>query len=155
MKPFYLFIILIFIVSCKNDSDSKMSDNDMDESTSQPTMKGTWKQISFYNYADNKVVDTITASESNKQIKMYSDTKVMWSRFRDADSIDWFGFGDYTIGDGVLTEVIDYGSKAMNEAIKEGNEFSFKLILEKDNFTQIEMDEEGNFIYAEHYVRIE
>lgn len=155
MKTIFLFISLIFIVSCKNNSDQKMSDNSMNESAYQPSIKGTWKQISFYNYADNKVVDTIAASESNKQIKMYSDTKVMWSRFRDADSIDWFGYGDYSIGDGVLTEVIDYGSKAMNEAIKEKNEFSFKLILEKDNFTQIEIDDEGNFIYAENYVRVE
>ena len=35
MKPFYLFIILIFIVSCKNDSDSKMSDNAMSESVDE------------------------------------------------------------------------------------------------------------------------
>lgn len=155
MKAILLFLSLIFIVSCKNNSETKMDENEMNTPTKELTMKGTWKQISFYNYADNKVRDTIIASESSIQIKMYSDTKVMWSRFRDSDTLDWFGYGDYTIGDGILTEVIDYGSKAMNEAIKIERKFTFKLILEEDKFSQIQVDEEGNLIYAENYVRIE
>ena len=131
MKTILLFLSLTFIVSCKNNSETKMDENEMNAPTKELTIKGAWKQISFYNYADNMVRDTIIASESNKQIKMYSDTKVMWSRFRDSDTLDWFGYGDYTIGDGTLTEVIDYGSKAMNEAIKIERKFTFKLIFGK------------------------
>ncbi|MCF8274423.1 MAG: hypothetical protein K9I95_11385 [Flavobacteriaceae bacterium] len=155
MKTILLFLILTFFVSCKNNSETKMYENDMNAPTKELTMKGTWKQISFYNYTDNMISDTILASESSKQIKMYSDTKVMWSRFRDSDSLDWFGYGDYIIGDSTLTEVIDYGSKAMNEAIKKERKFTFKLILDEDKFSQIQVDEDGNLIYAENYVRIE
>ena len=144
MKTILLFLILTFFVSCKNNSETKMYENDMNAPTKELTMKGTWKQISFYNYTDNMISDTILASESSKQIKMYSDTKVMWSRFRDSDSLDWFGYGDYIIGDSTLTEVIDYGSKAMNEAIKKEKKFTFKLILDKDKFSQIQVDEDGN-----------
>ncbi|HEY5688186.1 MAG TPA: hypothetical protein VIS27_07780 [Yeosuana sp.] len=155
MKTILLFFSLAFLVSCKNNSESKMDKNETNTPTKELTIKGAWKQISFYNYADNIITDTIIASEANKQIKMYSDTKVMWSRFRDSDTLDWFGYGDYTIGDSTLTEVIDYGSKAMNEAIKKERKFTFKLILDEDKFSQIQVDEEGNLIYAENYVRIE
>ncbi|MGZ0014699.1 hypothetical protein [Yeosuana sp. AK3] len=155
MKTLLLLLSFTFIFSCKNNSETKFDENEMNASTKELTMKGTWKQISFYNYADNLVIDTIMASDSNKQIKMYSDTKVMWSRFRDSDTLDWFGYGDYKIGDGILTEIIDYGSKAMNEAIKKERKFTFKLILDEDKFSQIQFDEDGNLIYAENYERIE
>ena len=72
MKTILLFLSLTFIVSCKNNSETKMDENAMNAPTKALTMKGAWKQISFYNYADNMVTDTIIASEANKQIKMYS-----------------------------------------------------------------------------------
>tara|TARA_R110002111_G_scaffold261894_1_gene336114 strand:+ start:7861 stop:8265 length:405 start_codon:yes stop_codon:yes gene_type:complete len=130
-------------------------DKTTEVSTEELTMEGAWKQISFYSYADNKIVDTIKASDANKQMKMYTKTKVMWSRFRETDSIDWFGYGDYNILDDSLTEIIDYGSKAMNEAIKTRKKFVFKLELEKDKFTQIQLDEDGNYLYSENYIRVE
>lgn len=156
MKTVLFFLSLTFIVSCKNNSEkTKMVENDIDALTKELTMKGAWKLTSYYNYQDNKVSDTINASDTNKQIKMYTDSKVMWSRFRDSDTLDWFGYGNYSIGDGSLTEILDYGSKSMNEAIKEQRVFTFKLILNEDTFSQIQIDEEGNAIYAENYMRIE
>jgi hypothetical protein len=86
---------------------------------------------------------------------MYSTSRVMWSRYRDSDSLDWFGYGNYTIEDGRLSEVLEYGSKSMNQVIAEQNEFVFDLILEKDKFSQVELDEKGRPFYAENYVRIE
>tara|TARA_R110002049_G_scaffold308592_1_gene513051 strand:- start:9433 stop:9900 length:468 start_codon:yes stop_codon:yes gene_type:complete len=155
MKTILLLLSLAFIFSCKNNNDTNSDKATTEVSAEELTMDGTWKQISFYNYVDNKVVDTIKASDANKQIKMYTNTKVMWSRFRDTDTIDWFGYGDYNIHDGSLTEIIDYGSKAMNEAIKTQKKFVFKLVLEKDKFTQIQLDEDGDYLYSENYIRVE
>ncbi|NCO63202.1 MAG: hypothetical protein GW839_05550 [Flavobacteriales bacterium] len=155
MKTVLLLLSLTFIVSCKNNSETKIDDSQLEASAKEFTMKGAWKLISYYNYQDNEVSDTISASDTNKQIKMYTDTKVMWSRFRDSDTLDWFAYGNYSIGNGILTEVLDYGSKSMNEAIKEQKEFNFKLILDANTFSQVQTDEEGNAIYAENYLRIE
>lgn len=155
MKTLLFIFSLVLLISCKNNSEANPSENDMDTSMHELSMKGAWELVSYYNYLDNKVSDTIKASDTNKQIKMYTDTKVMWSRFRDSDSLDWFGYGDYSIGDGSLIETLDFGSKSMSEAIKEQKKFVFKLILDENKFSQIQTDEEGNPIYAENYIRIE
>jgi hypothetical protein len=155
MKTVLLLLSLALIVSCKNNTETKMQENKMNSSSKDLTMKGAWKLISYYNYKDNKVSDTIKTSDTNKQVKMYTDSKVMWSRFRNSDSLDWFAYGSYSIVDGSLIEILDYGSKSMNEAIKEQKKFSFKLILDEDKFSQIQTDEDGNPIYAENYLRIE
>tara|TARA_R110002033_G_scaffold18537_5_gene48808 strand:- start:16276 stop:16632 length:357 start_codon:yes stop_codon:yes gene_type:complete len=118
-------------------------------------MNGAWKLISYYNYKDNQVIDTIKASDDYKQIKMYTNSKVMWSRFKDSDSVDWFGYGDYKIDNDSLIEIIDFGSKSMNQAIKEQKKFVFDLKLDKNNFSQVQIDDSGNPIYAENYIRIE
>ncbi len=155
MKTVLILLSLTFLISCKNNSDSDMNNTNMAASTHELTMKGAWKLISYYNYTDNKITDTINASDTNKQIKMYTETKVMWSRFRDSDTLDWFAYGEYSIGDNTLTEILDYGSKSMNEAIKEQKKFAFKLLLDEDKFSQIQLDDEGDPIYAENYIRIE
>ena len=119
------------------------------------TLEGVWELVSYYNYGNNGVTDTIMSSKSYRQIKMYSKTKVMWSRFAESDTNDWFGYGAYSNTSNTLTEALDYGSKSMNPVINERETFNFDLILEKDKFTQIEMDEEGNPLLAENYIRIE
>jgi hypothetical protein len=86
---------------------------------------------------------------------MFSDTKVMWCKLRPADSTEFFGYGSYSFEDGELTEVLDFGSSFMNEVILEQKEFSFQLQLHPNRFEQIELDEDGNKIYSENYVRIE
>lgn len=155
MKTLVLLLCLTFLVSNKMNAQTNLNEISSNDSNKELTMKGAWKMISYYNFNDNKVTDTIYTSELNKQIKMYTDSKVMWSRFRDSDTLDWFAYGSYNIGKGVLTEELDYGSKSMNEAIKDQREFVFKLILDVDKFSQIQIDEDGNSIFAENYVRIE
>ena len=155
MKTILLFLVMsFFLFSCKNNSEP--TEKPIIETSDQsPSLTGAWELVSFYNYEDNKVIDTIRASQTNKQIKMYSSSKVMWSRYRASDSLDWFGYGDYVVEDGSLIEVLDYGSKAMNNIIKEKKEFVFDIIFEENRFSQIQMDEEGNPLYAENYKRIE
>ncbi|WP_188654740.1 hypothetical protein [Yeosuana aromativorans] len=152
MKSILFILCLMCLTSCKNNSDS---DVNMKTNSEELTMNGVWKLASYYNYKDNQIVDTIKASDEYKQIKIYTKSKVMWSRYKEADSVDWFGYGDYFIKEDSLTEILDFGSKSMNKAIKEQKRFVFELKLNQNKFSQVQIDEEGNPIYAENYERIE
>ncbi|WP_242085250.1 hypothetical protein [Aestuariivivens sediminis] len=156
MKKYVFTLCLVLIFSCKNNSNSTANDdNSLETHEDSHSLQGAWELVSYFNYRSDGTIDTIKSSNALKQIKMYSPTKVMWSRLRVSDSIDWFGYGDYTANDSVLTEILDYGSKAMNNVIKENKEFEFRLILGEDKFSQIQLDEQGNPMFAENYRRIE
>jgi hypothetical protein len=155
MKPILLLLVATLFFSCKNNTESVTETTTVEPQEQELSLEGAWELVSYYNYENDAVSDTILSSETNKQIKMYSTSRVMWSRYRDSDSLDWFGYGNYTIEDGRLSEVLEYGSKSMNQVIAEQNEFVFDLILEKDKFSQVELDEKGRPFYAENYVRIE
>jgi hypothetical protein len=86
---------------------------------------------------------------------MYTDTKVMWCKHRPADSSEWFGYGTYNYDGDRLTEVLDFGSAVMDQVIAEKKQFIFELNLQPNKFQQIELDEEGNRIYSENYIRVE
>jgi hypothetical protein len=106
---------------------------------------------------DNKVSDSFGLAEGYRQVKMYTPTKVMWSRKRPADSTEWFGYGSYEVNTDrdILMEVLDYGSVMMSEIIEEEKEFIFELNLKENSFIQIELDDEGNRVISENYIRIE
>ena len=118
-------------------------------------LKGTWELTGFYNYKDNVVVDSFEMNPEFRQLKMYTDTKVMWCKHRPADSTEWFGYGTYAYDGDQLTEILDFGSAVMDEVIAEKKEFIFDLDLHPNKFQQIELDEDGNRIYSENYVRVE
>ena len=151
INTFY-FLVFILLSSCK---DKEVSDKNLN--TDKLSIEGTWELISRYNYIDNKVVDSFGLGEGYRQVKMYTPTKVMWSRMRPADSSEWFGYGSYEINENgdKLTEILDYGSVMMSKIIEEEKEFTFELILKKDAFIQIELDDEGNRVISENYIRIE
>jgi hypothetical protein len=158
MKNYILTIaILTFLIfSCKDNSKADIAENSATEmSSDDATLEGAWKLVSYLNFGEDGSIDTIPSSDTNKQIKMYSATKVMWSRSRISDSIDWFGYGDYTLKDGVLTEVLDYGSKAMNEVIKDRTTFIFDVNISENEFSQTELDSLGHPILGEYYTRLE
>lgn len=155
MKNLILIICIAILFSCKENTTTNQEDQ-IDEMTSEiNSLEGAWKLVSFLNYREDGTVDTIISSNTNKQIKMYSLTKVMWSRTRVSDSIDWFGYGDYNVKNGVLTEVLDYDSKSMNEVIKVKTEFTFNVNITENEFSQIEIYSLGHPIFAENYIRIE
>lgn len=145
------FSFLIFL-SCQ-DSENKQTV--INNENQKPSLIGAWELTGFYNYKNNVIIDSFTKSEDFKQVKIYSPTKVMWSKKVPNDTTDWFGYGSYAIDSTKLTEVLDYGSKVMNQVIKEKTKFEYELLLEKDKFTQIELDENGDRIYSEIYERIE
>lgn len=145
-----LFLALILLSSCKDKEMSGNNDNKL-------TLEGTWELISRYNYVDNKVSDSFGLAEGYRQVKMYTPTKVMWCRKRPADSTEWFGYGSYELNETKdrLTEVLDYGSVMMSEIIEEEKEFVFGLELKQNSFIQIELDDDGNRVISENYIRIE
>lgn len=145
-----LLLAILLVLSCKNKENPDNSDQKL-------TLEGTWELISRYNYIDNKVSDSFGLAEGYRQVKMYTPTKVMWSRMRPADSSEWFGYGTYEINpeQNKLTEILDYGSVMMSQIIEEEKEFTFELLLKKDSFIQIELDDDGNRVISENYIRIE
>lgn len=156
-KCLTLIIVLVLAFACKNEpnNDVETSNVETEAQVNDKGLKGTWELVGFYNYNDNVVVDSFSNNTISRQVKIYTDSKVMWCKLLKTDSIEFFGYGAYNYDDGHLTEVLDFGSAFMNEVIAENKEFKFQLELSDDRFEQIELDDDGNKIYSENYVRIE
>jgi hypothetical protein len=118
------------------------------------SLEGTWELVSHYNYDGNKVVDTLPATNGYRQIKMYYDGKVMWTRYVPDDSVEWFGYGSYTSTDSTLTEKLEYMSASMRKIANDSMVWHMELELAADNFSQIFVDSDGNRINSENYVRL-
>jgi len=151
-----LIILLLFSACVENKENTKqpVTENESTK-TAALSLEGNWEMVGFYNYRDNKVVDSFKTREGFRQVKMYNKNKVMWSKQVPSDSIEWFGYGSYKATDSTLTEQMEYGSNVMNTIIAEQGEFSYKLELSKNSFNQIQVDEDGYKIYAENYRRID
>lgn len=150
-----IFLTALLLIFCACQNTEKSNQTDRNNTSKTASIEGTWELTSFYNYRDNKVVDSFTKRANFKQVKIYTPTKVMWSKKVPNDTTDWFGYGSYKINGDTLTETLNYGSKVMNEVIKDKVKFEYELLLEKDKFTQIELDENGDRVYSENYTRIE
>jgi hypothetical protein len=153
-KLFILSLVFVLILSCK---ENEKANEEVLVTTSEEklSLRGTWELKGFYNYQNNIIVDSFSNNTISRQIKMFSDTKVMWCKLRPADSTEFFGYGSYSYDNGVLAEVLEFGSSFMNDVIEEQKEFNFQLQIHPDRFEQIELDEDGDRIYSENYVRIE
>tara|TARA_B100000949_G_C13840415_1_gene268397 strand:- start:4 stop:447 length:444 start_codon:yes stop_codon:yes gene_type:complete len=128
---------------------------DEDNIDFEKTLKGTWELDSFYYYDNNEISDTIPTTEGYRQIKIFTDDRVMWTRFVPMDSVEWFGYGHYMAIDSQLIETLEYGSASMMKIIDTMRVFTFELTLDDDRYSQITLDEEGNRFSAENYKRIE
>ena len=156
MKSIFFVLSLVFVtlISC-NENEKVNKNSEVIPKEKKLSLKGTWELKGFYNYKDNVVVDSFSNNTIARQIKMYSDSKVMWCKLLKTDSIEFFGYGSYKYDTGKLTEMLEFGSAFMNEVIAENKEFNFELELQPDSFQQIELDEDGNKIYSENYIRLE
>lgn len=150
-----LIALLIFSCQEKPENDINETDADSSKTTNASPLLGAWELVGYYNYLDNEVTDSFQTSEGYRQIKMYTPTKVMWSKYVPSDSSEWFGYGSYKVDGSELVEILEYGSEMMTKIIQEKKEFKHELIFKGDSFSQIEIDEEGNKIYSENYRRIE
>lgn len=119
------------------------------------SLEGTWEQVSFYNYDGDRIMDTTALVPGYRQVKMYYDGKIMWSRTDPNDTIGRFGYGTYRITQNELIEVIEYGDHYMMQALDTIRQFSFELVLGDDTYSQIAFDEEGNRTFSENYKRVD
>lgn len=119
------------------------------------TIQGTWELQSFYNYDGQNIIDTVPTTDGYRQVKMYYNGKIMWSRYVPVDKIGRFGYGSYRITDTELIETIEYGDNEMMAAMDTMRIFTFELQLGDDEFSQISLDEDGNRTFSENYKRID
>ncbi len=135
---------IAFISADKNTT----SDNDM-------SLVGVWELQHQYLYENRQVSDTLMNLNGYRQVKIYTKEKVMWTRFNPADSNEWFGYGTYHIKDGVLEERLEYASDAMMRIVDTVQVFRFDLVVGKNSYSQIVLDEKGDPESSENYTRIE
>ena len=156
---FKLILLLTFIILTSFHGKDMVENPKKNNTTIQDlSLKGAWELISRYNYIDNKIVDTFFVAKTYRQVKMYTDTKVMWSRKMRSDSTEWFGYGTYKLNatHDTLREVLDYASHVMSKLINETGVFVMEIKdLKENSYTQIEIDGEGNRVISENYIRIE
>jgi hypothetical protein len=142
-----LVFLMLFLVSATDLASSKPA--------LHPSIEGTWELVSFYNYLDGvNVSDTLPATDGYRQIKMYYDGKVMWTRYVPNDSVEWFGYGSYEVNEDRLMETLEYMSASMRKIAQPDMVWTMELQLENNKFSQIFIDEEGNRINSENYKRI-
>ncbi|WP_394971161.1 hypothetical protein [uncultured Croceitalea sp.] len=120
------------------------------------SIEGTWELESFYNYDDGEnVSDTLAKEAGYRQVKMYYNGKIMWSRYVPKEPNGRFGYGSYKITDDQLIETLEYGDAEMMKAMDTMRVFTFDLVLKDNSYSQINIDEEGNRTFSENYRRID
>ena len=145
--------LITLFLSCQENHDKIQNTNI--NTLQSTTLEGTWEMIGLYNYKDNKVVDSFKTRAGNRQVKMYTKGRMMWSKLVPADSTEYFAYGTYTVNDSILKETLDYGSKTMNAAIDQRQDYIYHIVLDRHKFSQIEIDDDGNRIYSENYRRVD
>lgn len=141
-----LVILMLLLVSATGPIEKEITYH---------SIEGTWKLESFYFYNDNKVTDTVPTQDGYRQMKMYYNGKIMWSRTDPKDTIGRFGYGSYVITETELIETIEYGDYQMMMALDTIRNFTFELKLTDTHYSQISVDDHGYRTFSENYVRID
>ena len=142
-----VFLMLIFI------SATELTSNQPDTFHS---IEGTWELVSFHHYDDGvNISSTEPKADGYRQVKMFYNGKVMWSRYVPNEPNGRFGYGNYFITVDELHETIVYGDAHMMKALDTLTEFVFELELNGDTYSQISLDEEGNRTFSENYKRLD
>lgn len=141
-----LFFIMMLLVSGTVFTSSKPD--------TMHTMEGTWELQNFNNWNGEEVTISELV-EGYRQVKMYYNGKVMWSRTDPNDTVGRFGFGAYRITENELIETIEYGDYGMMQALRTLRNFTFQLELTDSTYSQITLDDEGNPVFSENYKRVD
>lgn len=147
MKLIALPLYLLFLLFCQDNSIPTVQEKN--------SLEGTWELENFYYYENNQVSDTVATTNGYRQLKMFTKSHVMWTRFVPQDSVEWFGYGVYLATDDQLIETLEYGSASMMKIIDTLRVFTFELDLKKNTYSQITLDGEGNRFSSENYSRVE
>lgn len=150
MKNFISAFIMVFLATVF----LAMTHGPGAEKDTPQSLEGVWELVNYYTYEANNVLDSFPNTQGYRQVKIYQDGKVMWSRRVPQDSTQWYGYGKYMANDTSLTETLEYGSASMMRIIDTSRVFSFELQQGKDWFRQISINEDGNRTFSENYIRI-
>ena len=63
------------------------------------------------------ISDSFNPSTGYRQVKMYTPTKVMWSKNVPNDSTEWFGFGSYNLNNNELVDVFPSSAKLFTSKV--------------------------------------
>ena len=91
----FIFIIAIATISACKVRDNETSKTTTDLQNKKLNLAGTWEMIGYYNYVDDQIVDSFRTNDQFRQVKMFTNEKVMWSKNVPSDSSEWFGYGSY------------------------------------------------------------
>lgn len=119
------------------------------------SLEGVWELQHQFIFEDGKVQDTLFNLDGYRQVKMYSKGKVMWTRYNPADTNEWFGYGTYTIKNGMLEERLEYASNSMMKIIDTVQVFKFELEMKRKAYSQVSFDNDGEPYVSENYKRVE
>ncbi len=148
MKKLLGLVLLMMVLTISTATISSKPDT-------MHTIEGTWELQHFYSYDGENIIDTVPVQDKYRQVKMYYNGKVMWSRTDPNDTIGRFGFGSYRITDTELIETIEYGDYGMMRALDTLRNFTFELVLKDQYYSQIFRDSEGGRTFSENYKRID
>lgn len=149
MKKYFL------LFSCVVGAIILMASTNESNSTNVASLKGVWELEHQFLFENNQVTDTIFNMNGYRQVKMYSKGQVMWTRYSPIDNNEWFGYGTYKVEDGMLEERLEYASESMMSIVDTVQVFRFELQMEKNSYSQISLDADGNRYLSENYKRIE
>lgn len=119
------------------------------------TLEGVWELQNQQMYEDDVLSEVMENENGYRQVKIYSKGKVMWTRNDPSDTNEWFGYGTYTIKNGMLEERLEYASGPMMKIVDTTQVFLFELHIEKNEYQQIQLDENGHRFHGENYTRVE
>lgn len=119
------------------------------------TLEGVWELQNQQMYENDALSEVMENENGYRQVKIYSKGKVMWTRNDPSDSNEWFGYGTYTIKDGMLEERLEYASGPMMKIVDTTQVFLFEIHIEKNEYQQIQLDENGHRFHGESYTRVE
>jgi len=117
-------------------------------------LEGVWELQHQFLYENDMVIDTLYNENGYRQVKIYSQGRVMWTRHDPADANEWFGFGTYTVKDGILEERLEYASDPMMKIMDTTQIFRFELVMDGRRYQQIEIDENGHHSRSENYIKL-
>jgi len=147
MKTLLFFLVGLFSFSSSSEREQQMID--------LYNLEGVWELKHQFLYDHNEVSDTIFNQNGYRQIKVYSKGKVMWTRSDPADANEWFGYGTYTIKNGILKEQLEFASAQMMKIVDTTKVFKFELVMESSSYQQITLNKDGSYSNSENYKRIE
>ncbi|TVZ52344.1 hypothetical protein OD90_1518 [Dokdonia sp. Hel_I_53] len=145
-------ILLLFC--CYVMGATLISSDGLNYENAELTLEGVWELENQQMYENGMLSETLPNENGYRQVKMYSNGHVMWTRNDPSDSNEWFGYGSYTVSNGILEERLEYASGPMMRIVDTTKVFRFELLLSADSYQQIQLDEEGNRFQGESYIRI-